>query len=159
MLGKSKAVQKAVQIFIILLVLIALVVWKTIDSNKEVENKPVDIQQSLVECDYSAPCEFRAEKGAFWLSVQDPPIKAEQWINFSLQSELKNWRIIEAKIVGKSMFMGRIPVFFKTEKEGGFSAKTLVGACTSDKMVWTLQIQTEIDSQLTLLNFDFEVLR
>lgn len=155
MLSKNRVIQ----ILIILSVLIALVIWKTTDSNKKIENKPVDTFQSLVECDYSIPCEFISKKGSFWLSVQKVPIKVEQWINFTLQSELKNWQVIEAKIVGKSMFMGRIPVFFKAKKEGGFSAKTLVGACTSDKMVWTLQIQTEIDSQFTLLSFDFEVLR
>lgn len=156
MLNKSKMTQ----IFIILLVLIILVMWKTMTLNQKSKEKlPLVVSPSLVECDYSTPCELITENGIFWLSVKKPPIKAEEWINFSVQSDQKNWLITDAKIVGKSMFMGRIPVFFKGNEANEFIAKTLVGACTSDKMVWTLQIQVEIEEQPLSLSFDFEVQR
>ncbi|MFT6984579.1 MAG: hypothetical protein ACJAT7_000376 [Psychromonas sp.] len=146
---------RVIQLGLMLLVLLALVLWRTFDSVQAVAPKNQS-EAELVNCDYFTPCEFTTPQGAFWLTVANPPIKAEQWIDFNLQSELQTWRIIDAKIIGKNMFMGRIPVLF-SPFEKGFAAKTLVGACTSKQMIWQLQITAEVNDISELLLFDFVV--
>ncbi len=149
-------------LFIMLLIVLALVAWRTVDNvhgsliNSEL-NASEQLKANLVRCDYFSPCEFITKQGTFWLSVNNPPIKAEQWIDFNLQSELKTWRVKEAKIVGKSMFMGRIPVFFKPIDKGLFTAKTLLGACSTSEMIWQLQISVEVNDITEVLLFDFVV--
>ena len=157
MLTKSKMVQ----LVIMLIVLITLFIWRTITTEPEQLNtfssastEPVS---EVLECDYVTPCEFIGEQNTFWLSVVNPPIKAEQWINFRLKSNKKEWRVVDAKIVGKTMFMGRIPVTFTKIEKGFFAAKTLVGACTTAIMVWQLQINVEVNKTKKLLTFDFMI--
>jgi len=147
-----------IQLLVMLLILLALVVWRTVAYAQTVSenNHSAASATDLLRCDYFTPCEFTTPQGAFWLTVANPPIKAEQWIDFNLHSKLEEWRIIEAKIIGKSMFMGRIPVFF-SPSENGFAAKTLVAACTSKQMIWQLQITVEINNVSELLLFDFVV--
>ncbi|XQW83628.1 hypothetical protein ACOYR1_10740 [Thalassotalea piscium] len=44
-------------------------------------------------------------------------------------------------IEGKSMYMGKIPLFFSSEKVNGFkTAQTMLGSCTDKKMIWSLQL-------------------
>ena len=160
MLSRSRLLQ----LFVMLFILFALIGWRTLypinnltldEDNTERE----DVKVERVRCDYFTPCELIAEQGRFWLSVNNPPIKAEQWINFNLQSELKSWQVIEAKIVGKSMFMGRIPVSFMPAANAAFTAKSLLGACTTDEMIWQMQIMVEVEGIQELLHFDFMVRR
>ncbi|MCG6201359.1 hypothetical protein [Psychromonas antarctica] len=147
---------RLIQLIIMLLLLIALVWWRTMDSANKLPNQIViDISEQVQNCDYLSPCKFISKQGPFWLSVKSP-IKAEQWIDFKLQSQLRKWQVKTAKIVGKSMFMGRIPVVFKITDEG-FSARTMVGGCTSAEMVWQLQISIDVNGVSELLLFDFIV--
>ncbi|MFT6925969.1 MAG: hypothetical protein ACJAZP_001563 [Psychromonas sp.] len=157
MLTKSRIVQ----LLVMMIVLVALFTWRTMT----IETKPqtnvdlisVEPSTGLLECDYFVPCEVFGEQGRFWLSVDNPPIKAEQWINFKLKSNAQEWRVNDAKIVGKEMFMGRIPVTFSNTGKGIFSAKTLVGACTTPTMIWQLQIKVVVNNIEEQLLFDFTV--
>lgn len=157
MLTKSKLIQLA----IMLLILLGLVLWKTESVLRDVTNAPgMSIEQTeatVVRCDYLSSCEFVSKQGKFWLTVNNPPIQAEHWINFNLQSELPSWQVTEAEIVGKSMFMGRIPVLFKSIDEGIYTARTMVSACTSAAMIWQLQITVVVDNIKEVLLFDFIV--
>ena len=157
MLTKSKVVQ----LVIMLIVLVTLFIWRTMTSDSEQLNNfastSTEPVSELFECDYVKPCKFVGKQSVFWLSVANPPIKAEQWINFELKSNKKEWRVIDAKIVGKEMFMGRIPVTFTKVEKGIFAAKTLVGACTTPKMVWQLRINVEVNGIKKLLAFDFMI--
>jgi len=150
---------RVVQLLIMLIVLVSLFMWRTMTIETEPQS-PVDLTSiepstGLLECDYLLPCEVAGDQGNFWLSVDNPPIKAEQWINFKLESHAQEWRVIDAKIVGKEMFMGRIPVTFTNLGKGIFSAKTLVGACTTSTMIWQLQINVAVNGIEELLLFDF----
>lgn len=157
MLTKSKLIQLAV----ILLILLGLVFWRTESVLRDVTNAPgISAEQTeatVVRCDYLSSCEFVSKQGKFGLTVNNPPIQAERWINFSLQSELSGWRVTEAEIVGKSMFMGRIPVFFKSADKDIYSARAMVPACTSAEMTWQLQISVVADNIKEVLRFDFAV--
>jgi hypothetical protein len=157
MLTKSRAVQ----LLVMLIVLASLFTWRTITIEAEqqdnVDLTSVESSPGLLECDYLIPCEVASSQGRFWLSVDNPTIKAEQWINFKFESAQQELRVIDAKIVGKEMFMGRIPVTFTKVGKGIFSAKTLVGACTTPTMIWQLQINVTVNGIEDLLLFDFMV--
>lgn len=44
-------------------------------------------------------------------------------------------------IEGKTMYMGKIPLFFSKEKNKGFKvANTMLGSCSDKVMVWILQL-------------------
>jgi hypothetical protein len=69
---------------------------------------------------------------------------------------------------GKTMFMGKIPLFFKISedyKEGNsFIAETMLGSCSEDVMTWRLWItlvnqeKTEKNQQMTFF-IDFDSMR
>jgi hypothetical protein len=156
MLTKSRVVQ----LLFMLAVLLTLFFWRTFENDLE---KVIEVEQkglpqvNLLRCDYRQVCEFITEQGTFTLDIKDTPIRAEEWINFELSTPLENSNIMKAQIVSKSMFMGRIPVRFKKSGTQIFSAKSLVGACTTDQMIWELQITVVNDDKSELLLFDFMV--
>lgn len=141
----------------ILLLFLLLVILSLGILNWPIENAVSSQKKADTRCDYSTACEFTTKQGVFWLTVDNPPIKAEQWISLSLQSELSDWQVKEANIVGRDMFMGRIPVQFKANEKGKFSAQTMVGACTRDEMIWQLQIEVELQGKIEMLSYDFAV--
>jgi len=157
MLTKSRVAQ----LLVMLIVLVALFTWRTITNETKQQNNvdstSVEPSTGVLECDYFIPCEVVSDQGTFWLSVDNPPIKAEQWINFKLEGNGQEWHVVDANIVGKEMFMGRIPVTFTNIGKGIFSAKTLVGACTTPSMVWQLQMNIEVNGIHDLLLFDFSI--
>ncbi|HEY5716216.1 MAG TPA: hypothetical protein VIS54_07355 [Psychromonas sp.] len=153
---------RVVQLLVMLIVLVTLFTWRTMTAESEQANNNVELTSveplsALLDCDYVKPCELVSDHGTFWLSVDNPPIKAEQWINFRLKSNEKEWHVVDAKIVGKEMFMGRIPVTFRKIERGVYAAKTLVGACTNPKMIWQLQINIQVNGINELLSADFVI--
>jgi hypothetical protein len=153
---------RVVQLLIMLIVLMGLFFWRTFDINAQQEpTSTVEEQQSssLLGCDYQKPCEFFTEQGTFSLDIKNLPVKAEQWIDFELHTPMQTVQISTAKIVGKSMFMGRIPVSFKRASKQRFTAKALVGACTTAQMIWSLEITVENGGAEQELSFDFMVTR
>ena len=155
MLTKSRVVQ----LLVMLIVLVSLFTWRTITNETEQQNNielsSVESSTEMLECDYFVPCEVVSDQGTFWLSVDNPPIKAEQWINFRLEGNGQEWHVVDANIVGKEMFMGRIPVTFTNIGKGTSTAKSLVGACTTPSMIWQLRINIEVNGINDLLLFDF----
>ncbi|MEI6896855.1 MAG: hypothetical protein V5786_05105 [Psychromonas sp.] len=151
---------KVVQLFFILVILLGLFFWKTVDKQqgKELTEKPHEMaKMSLLTCDYQQACEFITEQGKFLLSIKNLPIKAEQWIDFELVTPQKNIQISNAQIVGKSMFMGIIPVTFKPSSALQFISKAIVGSCAHAQMVWTLEIMVDDGTVDQKITFDFMV--
>jgi hypothetical protein len=150
------------QLLIMLSVLLGLFFWRTFDNENASLIEPEAQQQenmSMLRCDYQQPCEFLTELGIFKLNIKDLPIKAEEWINFELHVPVQKMQVTEAKIVGKTMFMGKIPVTFKQTAKQLFTAKSLVGACTTAQMVWSLEIMVKSGDNEVRLAFDFMVKR
>jgi hypothetical protein len=158
MLTKSRLVQ----LIVMLTILLVLFFWKTFekDTDKQtVEALAGEALTSQARCDYLDACEYVTKSGTFFLNVEDVPIKAEEWINFELTMPNQNITVTKSQIVGKSMFMGRIPVTFKQAQEDVYRAKTLVGACTTPEMIWLLEITVEVEGVQEVINFDFMVKR
>ena len=152
---------RVAQLLVMLILLVSLFTWRTMTTEpgqvNNIELTAVEPLSESLACDYIKPCKFVSDHGSFWLSVGNPPVKAEQWIDFSLNSSEPEWHVVDAKIVGRDMFMGRIPVTFTENDKHIFSAKTLVGACTTPKLIWQLQINVQVNAVNELLLFDFMV--
>jgi len=150
---------KVLQLLFMLVILLALFFWRTFDNGAdkavtEALTKP-NTMQSVVRCDYQDGCEFISDWGTFLLNVKDLPIKAEEWINFELTVPNEGVQISNAQIVGKSMFMGKVPVNFSQSDTYQFNAKAIVAACVHDEMVWILQISVDNGVEQQQLEFDF----
>ena len=163
MLTKSRVVQ----LLFMLVVLLFLFFWKTFNDEQpqtiEVEKSIVQVEQqvlpqsNLLRCDYDQACEFITEQGTFLLSINNTPIQPEQWIDFELTMANESSVVSKAKIVGKTMFMGKIPVRFKRSGKQQFMGKGIVGACTVDEMIWELQVSVINGDKTEQLSFDFMV--
>ncbi|PKF62568.1 hypothetical protein CW745_03865 [Psychromonas sp. psych-6C06] len=159
MLTKSRVAQ----LLIMLMILLALFFWRTFETSFEANDGGLSSdsseQISMLRCDYRSPCEFITEHGTYFLNIKNLPIESEQWIDFQLMTANENDNIVSAKIVGKTMFMGRIPVTFKQTEKQRFDAKSMVGACTTKHMIWSLEIAVENEKNVLNLSYDFMVSR
>lgn len=163
MLTKSRMIQ----LLSMLSLLIGLFVWRTINPNTtEIIETQLNDQLTVIDaslCDFKEPCLFKSIYGAFSLTVDEGKITPEEWFNLTLKSDLDNWEVISAKTVGKTMFMGKIPLSFSAvsgiNNQQQSTAKTMLGACTENKMVWRFDILLEIEGQPVNLYYDFEVVR
>ncbi|WP_413701715.1 hypothetical protein ACLKMH_09210 [Psychromonas sp. KJ10-10] len=156
MLTKSRLAQ----LLFMMIVLLGLFFWRTFEgelSNSTTNTNNDNSEISLLRCDYSSACEFITEQGSFFLDIKNAPVQAEEWIDFELITPFENSEISKAQIVGKSMFMGRIPVFFSKSGAKNYTARGLVGACMTDEMVWELQIEIANGDNNETLLFDFMV--
>lgn len=165
MLTKSRLIQ----LLTMLSLLISLFIWRTTES---VVNEKTDVGLnpalellSLDEkvCDFSKSCIFNSPFGEFTLSVDEGEITPENWFHLTLKSDLKNWKVISAKTIGKTMFMGKIPMRFSqvTDIDGQFQAttKSMVGVCTTNRMLWRFDIVVEVDGKPINLYYDFLIIR
>jgi len=163
MLTKSRLIQ----LVIMLSLLIGLFIWRTIELSPAIEkNQEESTQRNTTEqalCDFSEPCVFNSLWGGFSLSVEGGEIVPEQWFHLTLESKVEDWQVSSAKIVGKTMFMGKIPINFSevTNSEGKQQAtgKSMLGICTEDKMLWRLDIVVEVNGQPVNLYYDFLIVK
>ena len=73
-------------------------------------------------------------------------LKAESEFLIRLRVEQgRSFEIRSAKIDGKSMNMGYIPLFFSQINNDTYITQGIVGACDTDDMVWQVVIDYSID--------------
>lgn len=162
MLTKSRLIQ----LVSMLTLLIGLFVWRTIDlSEAELEKSETTAPSLKLDeavCDLSQPCLFKSILGDFVLSVDEGEIIPEQWYNLTFKSNVKDWKIMSAKIVGKTMFMGQIPIKFSPSTENGVRqshAKSMIGVCTEDAMLWQLKMLVEVEGKPIDVHYDFLIVK
>ena len=156
MLTKSRLIQ----LFIMFFLLIALFFWRTIEfSNSEIVSSTLneEVLDETELCDFSRPCAFNSIKGLFYLSVDEGVMRSESWFNLTLKSELNNWQVSRAKIIGKNMFMGKIPMTFSPVVNKQTKAKSMLGSCTRDQMIWRFDIVVDVEGEKVNLYYDFLV--
>jgi hypothetical protein len=60
----------------------------------------------------------------------------------------QNFNSVVGHMEGKTMFMGKIPLFFNNRLEGNednpFIAETMLGSCSEDRMTWRIWITLEM---------------
>lgn len=85
-------------------------------------------------------------------------INAEQLFDIDIKTS-NDARILRARLVGKSMDMGIVPLVFVKQGEGHFIATTLVGRCALPTMQWSLQITWQQNNQEQLNELLIDVKR
>jgi len=156
MLTKSRLIQ----LFIMLFLLVGLFVWRTIYfSNSQFLNSTLskEVLDEAELCDLSKPCAFNSIKGIFYLSVDEGSVIPENWFNLTLKSDLDNWQVSSAKTIGKNMFMGKIPMKFSSVINKETKAKSMLGSCTQERMIWRFDIVVDVEGEEVNLYYDFLV--
>ena len=161
MLTKSRLIQ----LLSMLCLLIGLFVWRTTDllmnNNDQIGNNEFNIDEGV--CDFTGACLFNSPVGAFSLSVDEGEIIPEEWFHLTLKSDLDNWKVVSAKTIGKVMFMGKIPIKFTSVSEADgqqqAKAKSMLGSCTENKMLWQFNIIVDVDGKLVNLTYDFLIVK
>ena len=103
-------------------------------------------------------CEIITKFGAVLVKFNVEKVLAE--LPFQIQLEFKKDHLLSdiphPKIInsvvgymeGKTMFMGKIPLFFNRQLEGdedySFIAETMLGSCSEDRMTWRIWITLEM---------------
>jgi hypothetical protein len=98
----------------------------------------IEEQATVASCYSNEPCIYDKQVKV-WLSESIVTPETPFNINLSLPEGLK---VINAKLEGVTMYMGYIPVFFKSTK-GILQADTMVGVCSEKNMKWKLIIELE----------------
>jgi len=75
------------------------------------------------------------------LSVSPGQIPVETLLRLQLRSN-DNLQAVSAQMVGKSMYMGKIPLHFTFDAASGFwISEFMLGACSDPQMIWQLNLQ------------------
>jgi hypothetical protein len=75
------------------------------------------------------------------LSVSPGQIPVETLLSLQLRSHNK-LQAVSGQMVGKSMYMGKIPLRFTYDAASGFwVSEFMLGACSDPKMIWQLNLQ------------------
>ena len=98
----------------------------------------IEEQGTVASCVSNEPCIYD-QQIKVWLSESTVSPETPFNINLSLPDGLK---VINAKLEGVTMYMGYIPVFFKSTN-GILQADTMVGVCSEKNMKWKLIIDLE----------------
>ncbi len=99
-----------------------------------------------------SPCFIDDEFGKFAVTFDVNDVRAEIPFHIILNYQGKyNIKKVTGFLEGKSMFMGKVPLFFnKATAEIGrqaFDAETMVVACTEPSMVWNLWITVKLTDE------------
>ncbi len=115
-------------------------------------------------------CEVNSKFGRFIIqfSGQAPKERIKTELPFQIQfkldavNEAYQLKSVSSYLEGKSMFMGKIPIFFEMDKDlaNSMIAESLLANCSEDVMTWRLWFQVEItaDGKIQQQNFfiDFD---
>jgi hypothetical protein len=110
----------------------------------------------IENCVVQSPCKNTSNL-MLWYSSKLIKGEEEMGITVILPSNLV---IHSAYLAGENMNMGYIPVFFEQEKNGQFSATTMVGLCTTKLMQWRLTLKVvDNNNQEQLHDFPLYVMK
>jgi len=76
-------------------------------------------------------------------------------LKFDAADETHQLKNISSYLEGKTMFMGKIPVFFQNNKTNVMVAESLLASCSEEVMTWRLWFQVEIVADGEIQQQDF----
>jgi len=76
-------------------------------------------------------------------------------VKFDATRETYQLKSISSYLEGKTMFMGKIPVFFQTNKSNTIVAESLLASCSEEVMTWRLWFQVEVIAEGEIQQQDF----
>lgn len=88
--------------------------------------------------------EHLVQKGAAQLSYQPAHLQTESPLSLAIRTPA-GWQLHKATLVGLSMEMPRMPLFFTqtnaaTQSEANWQTQFLIGACADAQMTWRLEL-------------------
>ncbi|PCI61007.1 MAG: hypothetical protein COB35_07480 [Gammaproteobacteria bacterium] len=90
-------------------------------------------------------CNIETKQGVFSVTFDRKNIKAEApfklLVSYKGTLQLKQ---VTGFMEGKTMFMGKIPLFFSQENKSHYIAETMVVACTEPSMVWRMWFTADL---------------
>jgi hypothetical protein len=90
------------------------------------------------------PCLRSTSSGDFSISMNQEKITPEQPFQIHINYQGKRKIVaLSGYISGKNMYMGKIPLFFKSQVENHFVTETMLGMCSEPHMYWNIEIVAE----------------
>jgi len=120
---------------------------------QQASQKKNTLTQSPFTCLASqSRCEVLADHGTFTVKfsgqLAQGKVKTELPLNIQLLFNGKKADIqlksVSSYLEGKTMFMGKIPVFFQLNEQGINIAETLLASCSEEVMTWRLWLTADI---------------
>lgn len=137
---------------------------------KASSNKSELIPGSFKCLSSQSTCEVSSSYGVFKIQFSAQPeedkIKTELpfliKLTFESINEIHQINNVSSYLEGKSMYMGKIPVFFERTGSNVYVAESLLASCTEEVMTWRLWLDMEImtgkkiNQQGFFIDFDSE---
>ncbi len=120
---------------------------------KPKKNKPDQIDRSLCQF-YKVSCTKEINGVKITLLIDPKSVPSEKKLTLKLSSN-KPIKIKSARIEGRDMFMGIIPVQFNYITNIDLLGETTLGSCTSGYMVWRLIVNIDINGTSSSVFYDF----
>ncbi|MDX2370593.1 MAG: hypothetical protein QNK36_19680 [Colwellia sp.] len=152
-----------IKVVIVLLFIINIVACNPVQQASQQKN--TSPQASFTCLASQSRCDVSTELGTFSIefSAQVDMGKVKTELPFQIQltfdgmkqnSQLKS---VSSYLEGKSMFMGKIPVFFQSSERNSNSpiAETLLVSCSEEVMTWRLWFEVEIEQAEKTVKQDF----
>ena len=136
-----------------LLILITVLVITSCGDSKQKNGKPDQIDGSL--CQFSqGSCTKEINGVKITLLINPKTVPSEKNIQLKL-SVNKPVKIKSARIEGRDMFMGMIPIKFNSIKNKEFLGDAILGTCASGYMVWRLIVNIDVNGTPSTVFYDF----
>jgi hypothetical protein len=139
-----------IRILVVLVLIFTLLACKPVT---QVSSNDIQLQSSSFVCLVSqSQCNVNVDYGHFDIkfsqTTQEGKIKTELpfyiQLHFDGLDETSQIQSVSSYLEGKSMFMGKIPVFFKEGKVKTMVAESLLANCSEDIMTWRLWFTVEV---------------
>ncbi len=153
------------KVSIVILLIFNILACKPIQQASLSENKQ---QQQVFSCLASQThCDVNTKFGLFSIQfsgeVESPQGRVKTELPFQIKirfdavDKTHQLKGISSYLEGKTMFMGKIPVFFQKDKKENnvMVAETLLASCSEDVMTWRLWIEVEITSDDNAIQQNF----
>ncbi len=122
------------------------------------QNDKKDMVKSSVDptlCSFLDNSCTKLTKGVnFTIKITPEGVPSEKELYLSLTAD-KTLTNIQARIEGRDMFMGIIPISLSQTESGTYNSEFMLGSCASGYMVWRLFINAEHKGQQISTYFDF----
>ena len=152
-----------IKVVIVILFIFNLLACNPIQQASQKKNTQPQIPFTCLTSQSS--CEVSTDLGTFTIEfsgqVDTGKVKTElpfqiklTFVGVNENFQLKN---VSSYLEGKSMFMGKIPVFFQLAEKSSDTtiAQTLLASCSDEVMTWQLWFTTEIEQADKIIKQDF----
>ena len=152
-----------IKVIVVILLIFNVLACNPIQQASQKKNLP---PQSPFNCLSSqSPCEVETDVGTFAVQFSGQldmgkiktELPFEVKIKFDAKTNTSQMKSVSSYLEGKTMFMGKIPVFFQSSEKNSdsMSAESLLASCSEEVMTWRLWFTVEIAQVDKTIQQDF----